>query len=47
MIKVLDRGFKEWWRGACNGKIGVGSRSPFLEKGVELMENVDIPCDVC
>lgn len=32
VIKVLDRGFKEWWRGACNGKIGVGSRSPFLEK---------------
>lgn len=26
VIKVLDRGFKEWWRGACNGKIGV-SRS--------------------
>lgn len=24
VIKVLDRGFKEWWRGACNGKIGVG-----------------------
>lgn len=23
VIKVLDRGFKEWWRGACNGKIGV------------------------
>lgn len=23
MIKVLDRGFQEWWRGACNGKIGV------------------------
>ncbi|WRT69235.1 uncharacterized protein IL334_006219 [Kwoniella shivajii] len=23
MIKVLDRGFKEWWRGACNGKIGI------------------------
>ncbi|WVW79534.1 hypothetical protein I302_101503 [Kwoniella bestiolae CBS 10118] len=22
-IKVLDRGFKEWWRGACNGKIGI------------------------
>jgi hypothetical protein len=19
----LDRGFQEWWRGACNGKIGV------------------------
>lgn len=25
VIKVLDRGFKEWWRGACNGKIGVSS----------------------
>lgn len=24
VIKVLDRGFKEWWRGACNGRIGVG-----------------------
>ncbi|EIW65817.1 hypothetical protein TREMEDRAFT_36025 [Tremella mesenterica DSM 1558] len=23
IIKVLDRGFKEWWRGACNGKIGI------------------------
>ncbi|WVQ74449.1 hypothetical protein IAR50_004050 [Cryptococcus sp. DSM 104548] len=23
VIKVLDRGFKEWWRGACNGKIGI------------------------
>lgn len=23
VIKVLDRGFKEWWRGACNGRIGV------------------------
>ena len=23
VIKVLDRGFQEWWRGACNGKIGV------------------------
>ncbi|KAK8844167.1 hypothetical protein IAR55_006961 [Kwoniella newhampshirensis] len=23
MIKVLDRGFKEWWRGACNGRIGI------------------------
>ena len=23
--KVLDRGFKEWWRGACNGKIGVST----------------------
>ncbi|WVF65387.1 hypothetical protein IAT40_000114 [Kwoniella sp. CBS 6097] len=23
MIKVLDRGFKEWWRGACNGQIGI------------------------
>jgi signal transducing adaptor molecule len=25
VIKVLDRGFKEWWRGACNGKIGVSN----------------------
>jgi len=25
VIKVLDRGFQEWWRGACNGKIGVSS----------------------
>ncbi|KAL7421009.1 ESCRT-0 subunit protein hse1 [Cryptotrichosporon argae] len=23
VIKVLDRGFKEWWRGACGGKIGI------------------------
>ncbi|BEI85818.1 hypothetical protein CcaverHIS002_0601050 [Cutaneotrichosporon cavernicola] len=23
MIKVLDRSFHEWWRGACNGKIGI------------------------
>ncbi|WWD21174.1 hypothetical protein CI109_105658 [Kwoniella shandongensis] len=23
VIKVLDRGFKEWWRGACNGRIGI------------------------
>ncbi|CAK9781860.1 hypothetical protein CC85DRAFT_287451 [Cutaneotrichosporon oleaginosum] len=23
MIKVLDRNFQEWWRGACNGKIGI------------------------
>ncbi|KAL1407493.1 ESCRT-0 subunit protein hse1 [Vanrija albida] len=23
IIKVLDRGFKEWWRGASNGKIGI------------------------
>ncbi|WVQ93060.1 hypothetical protein IAU59_000124 [Kwoniella sp. CBS 9459] len=23
VIKVLDRGFKEWWRGACNGQIGI------------------------
>ena len=23
VIKVLDREFKEWWRGACNGLIGV------------------------
>lgn len=27
VIKVLDRGFKEWWRGACNGKIGVSGVS--------------------
>jgi signal transducing adaptor molecule len=27
VIKVLDRGFKEWWRGACNGKIGVSGMS--------------------
>ncbi|ORY24203.1 hypothetical protein BCR39DRAFT_582372 [Naematelia encephala] len=23
VIKVLDRGFKEWWRGACNGNVGI------------------------
>lgn len=23
VIKVLSRGYKEWWRGACNGKIGI------------------------
>ena len=23
VIKVLDRGFKEWWRGASGGRIGV------------------------
>lgn len=23
VIKVLDRGFKQWWRGASNGKIGI------------------------
>ncbi|WOO78542.1 Class E vacuolar protein-sorting machinery protein HSE1 [Vanrija pseudolonga] len=23
IIKVLDRGFQEWWRGASNGKIGI------------------------
>lgn len=23
VIKVLDRGFQEWWRGASNGKIGI------------------------
>jgi signal transducing adaptor molecule len=23
IIKVLDRGFKEWWRGAVHGKIGI------------------------
>lgn len=23
VIKVLDRGFKEWWRGAARGKIGI------------------------
>ena len=28
MIKVLDRGFQEWWRGACNGKIGVSGCIP-------------------
>lgn len=23
VIKVLSRGYKEWWRGASNGKIGI------------------------
>jgi len=27
VIKVLDREFQEWWRGACNGKIGVSRLS--------------------
>lgn len=42
IIKVLDRGFKEWWRGACNGKIGVG---PLIATKWEL--KVDLPRDVC
>lgn len=38
VIKVLDRGFREWWRGACNGKIGVslaeqGSACPCTDIG--------------
>jgi signal transducing adaptor molecule len=35
VIKVLDRGFKEWWRGACNGKIGVSC--PGLRDGIRLI----------
>jgi signal transducing adaptor molecule len=34
VIKVLDRGFKEWWRGACNGKIGVGHHPFRLLRGL-------------
>jgi signal transducing adaptor molecule len=33
VIKVLDRGFKEWWRGACNGRIGVSFCSTSLRAG--------------
>jgi signal transducing adaptor molecule len=25
VIRVLERNYKEWWRGACNGHIGVSS----------------------
>jgi signal transducing adaptor molecule len=35
VIKVLDRGFQEWWRGACNGKIGV-SCQPRDREHIEL-----------
>jgi signal transducing adaptor molecule len=30
VIKVLDRGFKEWWRGACGGRIGVRASNVYL-----------------
>jgi signal transducing adaptor molecule len=34
VIKVLDRGFQEWWRGACNGKIGVSYRCDNFDPGL-------------
>ena len=47
VIKVLDRGFKEWWRGACNGKIGVGlPRGLWGVKGA-YVGRIDLPCHLC
>lgn len=36
VIKVLDRGFKEWWRGACNGRIGVSCPRHLLRRATQL-----------